>query len=121
MMLHYATLRVSDLERSAAFYDAILAPLGWRRQDASADGVSWGLNRPEFFVVRDSGAKPGFGMISFPAKSIPAVKASHESGVESGGTSAAEPGSPPAYGAGNYACRLEDPDGYTVEICVAHN
>ena len=32
----------------------------------------------------------------------------------------AEPGSAPAFGPGNYCCRLNDPDGYLVEVCVAH-
>ena len=117
-MLHYVNFKVSDLERSGAFYDAILAPLGWRRQADSAGTISWGMNKPAFFVTLDS-AQPGFGSISFPAKSIPAVKASFESGVASGGEPVAEPGSPPAHGSGNYAARLRDPDGYEVEIVSA--
>ena len=32
----------------------------------------------------------------------------------------AEPGAAPAFGPGNYSCRLNDPDGYLVEVCVAH-
>jgi len=120
-MLNYATLKVSDVERSAAFYDAVLAPLGWRRQATSGGEVGWGINRSEFFIVADASQRPGFGTISFPAKSIPAVKASYESGVENGGEGVAEPGSPPAFGSSNYACRLEDPDGYVIEVCVAHD
>ena len=119
-MLHYAAVKVSDLERSGAFYDSILAPLGWRRQEAPADAVSWGLIKPEFFISQGE-AQRGYGLISFPAKSIPAVKASFEQGEASGGKPAAGPGAAPAYGAGNYACRLIDPDGYEVEVCVAHN
>jgi catechol 2,3-dioxygenase-like lactoylglutathione lyase family enzyme len=118
-MIHYVTLNVSDLERSGAFYDAILAPLGWRRQAESAGSISWGMNKPALFISRDDGQKPGFGCVSFPAKSIPAVKASYESGMAKGGTSVAEPGSPPAQGSGNYAARLQDPDGYEVEIVSA--
>jgi catechol 2,3-dioxygenase-like lactoylglutathione lyase family enzyme len=118
-MLHYASLNVSDLVRSGAFYDAILAPLGWRRHDAGNDAVGWGLNKPEFYIVRDEGQRPGFGLISFPAKSIPAVKASYESAMANGGESVAEPGSPPLHGSGNYSTRLRDPDGYLVELVVA--
>jgi catechol 2,3-dioxygenase-like lactoylglutathione lyase family enzyme len=120
MMLHYAAVKVSDLERSGAFYDAILAPLGWRRQVAPANAVSWGLIKPEFFISQNDSQRPGYGLISFPAKSIPAVKASFESGSASGGEPVAEPGSAPLFGPGNYACRLNDPDGYLVELCVAH-
>jgi catechol 2,3-dioxygenase-like lactoylglutathione lyase family enzyme len=120
-MLHYAAVKVADLERSGAFYDSILAPLGWRRQEAPANSVSWGLIKPEFFIEQDDSPRPGYGQISFPAKSIPAVKASFEQGTGAGGEPVAEPGAAPAFGPGNYACRLNDPDGYLVEVCVAHN
>jgi catechol 2,3-dioxygenase-like lactoylglutathione lyase family enzyme len=120
-MLNYAAVKVSDLERSGRFYDSILAPLGWRRQDAPANSVSWGLIKAEFFITEGSPQSPGSGVVSFPAKSIPAVKASFESGSENGGDPAAEPGSAPAFGRGNYACRLNDPDGYLVEVSVSHD
>ena len=119
MMLHYVTVKVSDLERSASFYDAILAPLGWRRQQDNDGVVSWGLIKSEFFISADEIQRPGYGHVSFPAKSIPAVKASYESGMENGGESVDEPGSPPAFGPGNYSARLKDPDGYLVELTVA--
>lgn len=119
-MLNYAAVKVTDLERSGRFYDSILAPLGWRRQEAPANSVSWGLIKAEFFISDDESPRPGYGVISFPAKSIPAVKASFESGSENGGEPVAEPGSAPAFGPGNYACRLNDPDGYLVEVSVAH-
>ena len=37
-MLNYVSIKVADLERSATFYDAVLSPLGWRRQ--LEDGAS---------------------------------------------------------------------------------
>ena len=120
-MLNYAAVKVSDLERSGAFYDSILAPLGWRRQDAPANSVSWGLVKPEFYIELSDSQRPGYGQISFPAKSIPAVKASFESGSQNGGEPVAEPGSAPLFGPGNYACRLNDPDGYLVEVSVSHD
>ena len=32
----------------------------------------------------------------------------------------AEPGSAASFGPGTYSCRLTDPDGYLVEVCVSH-
>ncbi len=119
-MLHYAGVYISDLARSGEFYDSILAPLGWRRQEAPANSVSWGLIKAEFFISDEESPRPGYGLISFPARSIPAVKASFESGSQHGGEPVAEPGAAPALGPGNYCCRLNDPDGYLVEVCVAH-
>jgi catechol 2,3-dioxygenase-like lactoylglutathione lyase family enzyme len=118
-MLHYVSLKVSDLERSGSFYDAVLAPLGWRRQEDGPNVISWGMNRPALYITRDDNQRPGFGRVSFPANSIPAVKASFESGVRSGGEPVAEPGTPPAHGGGSYAARLRDPDGYEVEVVSA--
>lgn len=119
-MLHYAAIKVADLEASGRFYDSILAPMGWRRQAESVESIGWGLIKNEFFIAVDASQRPGFGVISFPAKSIPAVKASFESGVQNGGTPEAEPGSAPLYGDGNYSARINDPDGYLVELVVAH-
>ncbi|MGH2923059.1 MAG: VOC family protein [Solirubrobacterales bacterium] len=121
MALHYVSLNVSDLARSADFYDSMLGPLGWRRQEEGASAIGWGLIRAVFYVARTGSERPGFGEVSFPAKSIPAVKAAFESGVANGGEPVAEPGSAPALGNGNYAARLRDPDGYEVELVVAHD
>jgi catechol 2,3-dioxygenase-like lactoylglutathione lyase family enzyme len=118
-MLHYVNLNVSDLDRSGAFYDAVLAPLGWRRQEESSGTIAWGMIRPALFITQNGDQQPGFGQVSFPAKSIPAVKAAYESGMASGGKSVAEPGSPPAHGSGSYAARMRDPDGYEIEIVSA--
>jgi catechol 2,3-dioxygenase-like lactoylglutathione lyase family enzyme len=117
-MLHYANVNVSEMDRAAAFYDAVLAPLGWRRHSESDTSVGWGMIGPAFFVTVGESPRPGYGLVSFPAKSIPAVKASFESGSESGGEPVADPGSAPLRGPGTYAARLKDPDGYLVEICV---
>ena len=46
-MLNYAAVKVSDVERSGSFYDSILAPHGWRRQEAPANAVSWGFVKAE--------------------------------------------------------------------------
>lgn len=118
-MLHYVNLNVSNLERSGAFYDAVLAPLGWRRQEESSGSIAWGWIKPSLFVTGGGKGEPGFGRISFPAKSIPAVKAAFESGIASGGEPLAEPGAPPANGSGSYAARMRDPDGYEIEVVSA--
>ncbi len=117
--MHYTALKVADMGVSGRFYDSILAPLGWRRQEENESMVGWGLTRSVFFIEDGSEQGPGFGHISFRARSIPAVKASYESGMQNGGQSAAEPGSNPLLGNGNYSARLKDPDGYTVQLVVA--
>jgi catechol 2,3-dioxygenase-like lactoylglutathione lyase family enzyme len=120
-VLNYVSIDVTDLERSGSFYDSLLGPLGWRRQTESDNAIAWGMIRPVFFVVEGNSNRPGFGVVSFPTKSIPAVKAAWEAGLEAGGENDAQPGSAAAQGAGTYAARLLDPDGYSIEICVAND
>jgi catechol 2,3-dioxygenase-like lactoylglutathione lyase family enzyme len=119
-MLNYVSIKVSDLDRSAAFYDALLRPLGWRRQYEGGGAIGWGLIRGVFYITAGD-PRPGYGQVSFPTKSIPAVKAAWEAGLEFGADSESQPGAPPEAGPGNYAARLMDPDGYTVEISVNHD
>lgn len=120
-MLNYVSINVSDLERSAAFYDSMLSPLGWRRQLETDKAIGWGLIRPVFFIAAGGSPSPSFGTISFPTKAIPAVKAAWEAGLEAGGESKAQPSSPADRGRPSYAARLADPDGYTIEICVQND
>jgi catechol 2,3-dioxygenase-like lactoylglutathione lyase family enzyme len=118
-VIHHAGVDVTDLERSARFYDALLGPLGWRRQVQEGGRVGWGIVRPVFFASLDGEARSGGSHICFTANAIPAVKASWEAGVEAGGTDDGAPGPRPGYGAGHYAAYLRDPDGHRVEIAVS--
>jgi catechol 2,3-dioxygenase-like lactoylglutathione lyase family enzyme len=117
-MLHHVLLEVSDLERSSAFYDALLAPLGWRRHFEEDETVGWGIAKPVFFVSAHHPAKPGFGLLSFSGLGIVAVKAAWEKGVAAGGEAVGEPGERSSHGSGSYSAFLRDPDGYEIEITV---
>jgi catechol 2,3-dioxygenase-like lactoylglutathione lyase family enzyme len=117
-VIHHVSIEATDLERSGAFYDAVLAPLGWRRHADSGQGLGWGIARPLFFVFPSATAQAGSGHICFAAKGIPAVKAAWEAGLEAGGRDDGKPGARPQYGIGYYSARLRDPDGNRVEIAV---
>jgi catechol 2,3-dioxygenase-like lactoylglutathione lyase family enzyme len=97
-MLHHVLLEVSDLERSASFYDALLAPLGWRRHFEEDETIGWGIAKPVFFIASHHPPQPGFGLLSFSGLGIVAVKAAWEQGVANGGEG--------------------DPDGYEIEVTV---
>ncbi len=117
-MLHHVLLEVSDLERSASFYDALLAPLGWRRHFEQDGTVGWGIAKPVFFVASHHSATPGFGLLSFSGLGIVAVKAAWEAGVRAGGNGVGQPGERRSCGSGSYSAFLQDPDGYEVEVTV---
>lgn len=119
-MINYVQINVMDLQRSSAFYDAMLSPLGWRRHTEGSASAAWGLQKPAFYVVESDAVRPGWGLISFPANSIPAVRAAYEAAIASGGESISEPGASPSMGAGSYACQISDPDGYLIEVSVSN-
>jgi|SRR4051812_39228450 catechol 2,3-dioxygenase-like lactoylglutathione lyase family enzyme len=117
-MLHHVLLEVTDLERSAAFYDSLLAPLGWRRHFDEDKTIGWGIAKPVFFIASHHGSQPGFGLVSFSGLGIVAVKAAWEGGVRAGGVSVGDPGDKRSYGSGSYSAFLKDPDGYEIEVTV---
>jgi catechol 2,3-dioxygenase-like lactoylglutathione lyase family enzyme len=117
-MLHHVLLEVSDLERSAAFYDSMLAPLGWRRHFDEDRTIGWGIAKPVFFVSAHHRPQPGFGLLCFSGLGIVAVKAAWENGTKAGGVSVSEPGERRSHGSGSYSAFLRDPDGYEIEITI---
>jgi catechol 2,3-dioxygenase-like lactoylglutathione lyase family enzyme len=117
-MLHHVLLEVSDLERSATFYDSLLAPLGWRRHFEQDETIGWGIAKPVFFVAGHHPPQPGFGLLCFSGLGIVAVKAAFEAGVGAGGTPVSDPGERSSHGSGSYSAFLQDPDGYEIEITV---
>lgn len=118
-MIHHASVEVSDLARSGRFYDAVLGPLGWRRQVDTDELVAWGIFKPVFFASTRRPPAPGGGHICFAAHGIPAVKAAWEGGVAAGGDDDGPPGPRRQYGPGYYSAYMLDPDGYRIEVAVS--
>ena len=119
-MLHHILIEVSNLEESGAFYDAVLKPIGWRRHEISPDTIGWGMARPVFLISDAHPARPGFGVVTFGAPGIAAVKAAWEAAVRLGGESVAEPGETTTDASGSYSAFLRDLDGYGIEITVSN-
>lgn len=117
-MIHHVGFEVSYMDRSSAFYDALLQPLGWRRLHDGNGAIGWGLEDPVFWITAREKARPGFGHICFAATGIVAVKAAWQAGIDAGGSDDGAPGQRPQYGPAYYAAYLRDPDGYRLEIAV---
>ncbi len=122
-MLHHLSLGVTDLIRSAAFYDAALAALGYARVWADTTAVGYGYPgggdkfaiklRPAGFVVPG----PGFH-VAFAATSREAVARFHEQALRHGGRDDGAPGLRPGYGEHYFAAFVIDPDGYRTEAVI---
>ena len=117
-MIHHVVLGVSDLETSAAFYDALLAPLGWRRHLEDDGIVAWGIAKPVFFISSDATPAATHVLVSFSAPGIAAVKAAWEGGLGRGGRGIDGPGDARRTGSGSYSAFLADPDGHSIEVTV---
>ena len=116
-MIDHVGFEVSELERSARFYDAITFPLGIRRVLATEHAVAYGVDGPVFWiVVRGRPPAPGYGHVALRATGRVAVDAAYRAGLERGGSDDGAPGVRPQYGDGYYAAYMRDPDGLRVEI-----
>ena len=116
-MIDHVGFEVSDLGRSARFYDAVFYALGARRMFESARAVAYGINDPQLWiVVRGRVPSPGYGHVAISAGGRAAVDAAHAAGVASGGSDDGPPGQRPQYGHRYYAGYLRDPDGLRVEV-----
>jgi catechol 2,3-dioxygenase-like lactoylglutathione lyase family enzyme len=116
-VIDHVGLEVSDLSRSARFYDAVLFALGGRRMFESPHAIAYGINGPDvWIVVRGREPAPGYGHLALHASGRAAVNAAHAAGLASGGSDDGPPGPRPNYGRSYYAAYLRDPDGLRVEV-----
>ena len=121
-MIDHISIPVADYERAQAFYDAVLATLGYKRTKERPDATGYGFvdgYPPEFWIHRraESGAaQSGIGLhISFRAKDRAAVHAFHETALRLGAKDAGAPGVRPHYTAGFYGGFVFDLDGFKIE------
>ena len=118
-MLGHLSFGVSNLDRSTAFYDAVMAALGFRRVWTSTNGVGYGLEPDKDKLAlfqRADASPPGPGFhLAFDAADHAAVDRFHTAALAAGGTSDGPPGLRPHYGAAYYAAFVIDPDGYRLE------
>ena len=125
-MLDHIGINVSDFERSKAFYQAALAPLGYqlRKQLGSAAGfgVAEGHGKSpdpagDFWISQGRPQEPRFHF-AFNAAARADVDAFFARAVAVGGTSNGPPGVRPQYHANYYGAFVLDPDGYNIEaVC----
>jgi catechol 2,3-dioxygenase-like lactoylglutathione lyase family enzyme len=118
-MIDHVSVGVSNLERSARFYELTLAPLGLSRLVTRPATVGFGKSYPEFWVNLRAGmapVEPGSGIhICLRAKSAADVDAFHTAALKAGGRSDGAPGLRPHDRVRCYAAFVIDPDGNRIE------
>jgi catechol 2,3-dioxygenase-like lactoylglutathione lyase family enzyme len=124
-MLDHIFLTVADLDRSVAFYQAVLPALGIsvRHDYAGKDGPQghpdlkgFGANGRVFFWLRQGKPAPGAVHVGFVAASEAQVGAAHAAGLAAGAEEIHPPGPQLHYDPRYFAAQLSDPDGHSLEF-----
>ena len=113
-MWDHVTLRATDLDASATFYDTVLRTLGTERTFTADWLVEWGQFSPLARRTRTSPPTRGLHL-GFSAPTREHVHAFWQAGVDAGYRDDGEPGPRPEYGADYYGGFLLDPDGNSAE------
>jgi catechol 2,3-dioxygenase-like lactoylglutathione lyase family enzyme len=118
-MIDHVSVGVSDLERSARFYAAALAPLGLSRLITRPATIGFGKSYPEFWINFRAGmapVAPDSGVhICLRAQTTAEVDAFHAAALAAAGNSESPPSLRPHDRVRYYATFVRDPDGNRIE------
>jgi catechol 2,3-dioxygenase-like lactoylglutathione lyase family enzyme len=119
-MLDHVSIQCADIAASAAFYDAVLAPLGGQRIMDFGVAIGYGVPPHPDFWIGAQATGDGFreSHIAFAAGSRDAVRAFFDAARGLGAEVLHEPRVWPEYHEHYYGAFVRDPDGNNVEaVC----
>lgn len=119
-MIDHVSIQCSDVAKSIAFYDAVLAPLGGGRVMEFGEVVGFGIGGMPVFWVGPLETGEGFreSHLAFHADNRAAVGAFFEAAVAQGAEVLHEPRLWPEYHSDYFGAFVRDPDGNNVEaVC----
>ena len=121
-MIGYVTLGVADIQRAAAFYDAVLGELGVARLWETPGMIAWAGSRdePAITITKPFDGQPALAgngpMTALRAASREQVDAVHARALAEGGKDEGPVG--PRGSHGFYAGYFRDPDGNKLNVYV---
>ncbi|QRM48171.1 VOC family protein [Rhizobium sp. BG6] len=124
-MLDHVFISVSDINRSIAFYEAALAPLGivhahdYEGKDGPPghpDLKGFGANGRVFFWLREGVVEGRAVHVGFIADGTFQVDAAFAAAMMAGASEIHPPGGQLHYDPRYYAAQVRDPDGYSLEF-----
>ncbi len=123
-MIDHAGISVTNFEKSKAFYDKALAPLGasliMTVPPEHTGGVKvggYGRQKPDFWLHEGPKQEPPVHF-AFAANNRAEVDAFYKAAMAAGGTDNGGPGLRPHYHASYYGAFVRDPDGNNIEaVC----
>jgi catechol 2,3-dioxygenase-like lactoylglutathione lyase family enzyme len=120
-VIDHVSLDCDDLAASAAFYDAVLAPLGVRRVLDVGMALGYGGDNPTFWIATAVDPRPHREVhVAFTAADSAAVDAFFRAATDQGAEALHAPRLWPEYHEGYYAAFVRDPDGNNVEAVCHH-
>ena len=124
--LNHITITVTDLARSAPFYDAVLEFMGYRRDETGVEWISWVKPGTCAFVISPADPNspnkahdrfsPGLHHLAFDADSREQVDGLYTV-LKAVGARVLDPPAEYDYCPGYYAVFFADPDGIKLELC----
>jgi catechol 2,3-dioxygenase-like lactoylglutathione lyase family enzyme len=121
-MIDHVSIGVRDLQRSRAFYKALLAPLEMTELVLRERSAGFGKRYPEIWlnlrsdlppVAQDTGCH-----ICLRARTEDAVRAFHAAALAGGGSDDGQPGPRQAAMTAYFAAFVRDPDGNRIEAAT---
>ncbi len=116
-MIDHISIQCSDVDASAAFYDAVLAPMGGVRIMEFGPVIGYGVPpEPDFWIgSHETGVGFRESHIAFSAADRATVEAFFDAAVAVGAEVLHTPRLWPEYHANYYGAFVRDPDGNNVE------
>jgi catechol 2,3-dioxygenase-like lactoylglutathione lyase family enzyme len=118
-MINHVSFGVRNLARSRRFYDAALAPLGYKCLFPAEGSAGYGREQAGLWLSQTDHPVPAddrSGLhVCFDAPSRAAVDTFHRAALANGGSDNGPPGVRPDYSPDYYAAFVVDPDGYRIE------
>ncbi|GAB2875051.1 VOC family protein [Microbulbifer echini] len=123
-MFSHIMVGTNDIQRSKAFYDAVLGVLGYEPSVMDEKGRCFYFSQSGVFAISkpidgELATHANGGTIGFSAKSIEEADAWHQAGIDNGGVACEDPPGIREGVAGRmYIAYLRDPAGN--KICALH-
>jgi len=127
-MIDHLTFYATDYDKTVAFYDAVLAPLGaercvnmvaeWDPEWPTRKFCAWGIGGRAVFWLSEVKEAATPRHLAFSAESDEQVRAFYEAGLANGGSDNGAPGPRDIYHPGYYGAFVIDPDGNNVEAVI---
>ncbi len=119
-MIDHVSIIVSDLEKSAEFYEKVLATIGYSKLMEKEGTVGFGKSYPEFWInfrsIHTASQSFNGAHICLRCLSTKAVDDFYQTARRLGAADQGKPGLREMYSPNYYAAFINDLDGNTIEV-----